>query len=155
MIKLLGRCNQNSSSTRNTRLKVQSCEKNEGLRIRNELRSLNREGANGELENLKPLRGTLDLQISRFRRVNRKYSLPRRRVGAGFLQRHRYEIGIKYAGLDFLQRLREVRFHHLLYRPSVAAEAAGGCSGAERAPEIHFAENEYIHILCIFIWVRA
>lgn len=127
--------------------------------MRNELRIFNRERANRELENLKPLSCMLGLCISRLRGVNRKDLLPRRGEATGFLQRNRYEIGFEYAILEFCYSFREVQFYHLLHRPLMtAAPVAGGGLRAHIAPEIHFAENIYaiMHTSsCVFIWSKG
>jgi hypothetical protein len=93
-------------------------------RVSEELGVSNGEGADGELEELEALGGALGLGIGGVGRVEGEEAVPRRRHGAGPLQRHGDEVGVGDVGLDLRERFLEVRLGHLLHAPLLAGFCA-------------------------------
>lgn len=100
-----------------------------------DLRTLHNERANGDLQQLIPLRRVLGLAVCDLRRVEGQWAAPGSGVGAGALGGDGDEVAALDAGLDLIQLRREVGLRYLLHLapppPAVAAPERGRHLGRE------------------------
>lgn len=62
------------------------------IRVSDDFGSLKFKGANSKLKNLETFSGELSLKVSGFGSIKGRHAVPRRREGAGVLQRDGYKV---------------------------------------------------------------